>query len=312
MAASPPLVSVHNLTRRFDRRVAVERVSLDLRRGEVVALLGPNGAGKTTTLRLLAGLLAPTEGTIEIEGRPLAGRGAADLHRRIGLLTEAPGLWERLSVEANLLTYARLYGLDDPGPRVNDALARFDLLDRRGDAAATLSKGMKQKVALARALLHDPVVVLLDEPTAGLDPAMARTVRDLVSVMRDEGCGVLLSTHNLDEAERVADRVAVLRQRLLAFETPDALRQKLFGSRVRVEVEGDAAAYVAVARGALGASVEEAGTTLRCAVEHPERQTPALVRALVLAGASIRSVVEERPALEDVYLALLRDDERCR
>ena len=310
MIRSPTaLVAVHDITRRFDGRTAVEHVTFDLRAGEVLALLGPNGAGKTTTMRLLAGLLTPDAGRIEVAGTVLTPRTSPEVRRRIGLLTETPGLWDRLTVEANLLTYARLYGLDDPGGRVRAALERFELSDRARDPAATLSKGMKQKVALARTLIHDPAVVLLDEPTAGLDPAMARTVRALVAELRDEGRAVLLSTHNLDEAERVADRVAVLRQRLLALAAPEDLRRTLFGTHVRVEVVGNAAPWRAVAARVVS-DVEADGSQLRCRVAKAEEDTPALVRALVEAGAPIRRVVEDRAGLEDIYLALVGEDAR--
>jgi ABC-2 type transport system ATP-binding protein len=308
MADPTPLVSARGLTRRFGNRVALEGVSLDLRPGEVLALLGPNGAGKTTTMRLLAGLISPDEGTIEIGGVPLTPHAGPAVRRRIGLLTEAPGLWDRLSVEANLLTYARLYGLDDPGRRVRDSLARFDLMDRRTDFAATLSKGMKQKVAIARALLHDPGVVLLDEPTAGLDPAMARSVRDLVKELRNEGRAILISTHNLDEAERVADRVAVLKQRLIAVESPETLRRRLFGTHVRIDVVGPASAWVEPLRRVLPFEADAEGSTLRCRIEHAEEHVPAIVRALVQAGAAVRAVAEERAGLEDVYLALVEPE----
>jgi ABC-2 type transport system ATP-binding protein len=307
MRPSPvALVNVHDITRRFEGRTAVERVTFELRAGEVLALLGPNGAGKTTTMRMLAGLLAADEGRIEVMGVALSHRTPPEVRRRIGLLTETPGLWDRLSVEANLLTYARLYALDNPAARVRAALDRFELADRARDLAATLSKGMKQKVALARTLLHDPAVVLLDEPTAGLDPAMARSVRTLVSALRDEGRAVLLSTHNLDEAERVADRVAVLRQRLLALAAPEDLRRTLFGTHVRIEVVGDATRWVAAAAQVVSDASAE-GPQLRCRVTRPEDETPALVRALVAAGAPIRAVVEERADLEDIYLALVEE-----
>jgi ABC-2 type transport system ATP-binding protein len=302
---STSLVCARGLTRRFGDRVAIQGVSLDLRPGEVLALLGPNGAGKTTTMRLLAGLIGPDEGTIEVGGVPLTPRAGPAVRRRIGLLTEAPGLWERLSVEANLLTYARLYGLDDPARRVRESLARFDLLDRGADLAATLSKGMKQKVALARALLHDPGAVLLDEPTAGLDPAMARSVRDLVLELRDEGRAILISTHNLDEAERVADRVAVLKQRLIAVESPETLRRRLFGAHVRIDLVGPASPWAEAVRRVLPFDMDADGSTLRCSIEHPDEHIPAIVRALVDAGAAVRGVVEERAGLEEVYLALV-------
>ena len=303
----PPLVAVRSLTRTFDDRVAIQDVSFDLSGGEIVALLGPNGAGKTTTLRLLSGLLTPTSGSIEVDGVALTPASASGVRSRIGLLTETPGLWDRLTVEANLLVYAQLHGLTAPAARVDTLLRTFELADRRADPAGTLSKGMKQKVALARALLHEPSVVLLDEPTAGLDPHMTRTVRGLIEEMRTEGRAVLVSTHNLDEAERLADRVAVLRQQLVAIESPDALRQRLFGSRVRVGFSSEAAPFVAIAADAGVTSVLADGTTLLCALARPADDVPRLVRALVLAGAEIRSVTEEHAALEDIYLSLVGD-----
>jgi len=300
-----PRLVTRALGRDFGSRVAVRDVSLDLHAGEVLALLGPNGAGKTTIMRMLAGLLAPTRGSIEFDGERLEAATSARLRQRVGLLTETPGLWDRLTVEDNLIVYARLHGVDDARQVVVDTLDRFGLADRRRDRAGTLSKGMKQKVALARALLHGPAIALLDEPTAGLDPEMSRSVRDLVVGMKARGQAVLLSTHNLDEAERVADRVAVLRQTLVAVATPDSLRTTLFGDRVRVRFTGPAEKFRAVAHagGATGVVVD--GSELACAVSAPERDVPALVRALVEAGAAIRAVHQERPPLEEVYLSLL-------
>ncbi len=177
---SGAVVRATQLTRTFGARVAVSQLSLTLAAGELVALLGPNGAGKTTTLRMLAGLIEPSHGEVVLQGRPLTAASADSLRQHIGLLTEAPGLWDRLTVRLNLLTYARLYGLPNPHDAVQRALALVGLGDRTRDAAGTLSKGLRQRVALARALLHDPPIVLLDEPTAGLDPASARQVRDLI------------------------------------------------------------------------------------------------------------------------------------
>src|SRR5262245_65065612 len=202
------LLHADGLTRTFGARVAVQDLSLSVAAGEIVSLLGPNGAGKTTTLRMLAGLLAPSHGSISIDGRPVSIERTTELRRSVGILTEAPGLWEGLSVRLNLLTYARLYGLRDPETSVDEALALVDLSDRADESAGTLSKGLKQRCGLARALVHRPSIVLLDEPTAGLDPAAARQVRDLLSRLRREGKAVLVSTHNLAEAEELSDRIA--------------------------------------------------------------------------------------------------------
>jgi ABC-2 type transport system ATP-binding protein len=299
------MIEAAGLTRRFDGRTAVDNVSFTVARGEIFGLLGPNGAGKTTTLRLLAGLITPSAGTATVAGIPLAGSRLAEVRARVGFLTEAPGLWDRLTVRMNLLVYARLYGLKDPATAVTRALALFGLEDRANSPAAQLSKGMKQKIALARALMHDPAVVLLDEPTSGLDPQTARMVRDLILTLRDRGHAVVISTHNLDEAERVSTRIGVLQRSLIALDTPDGLRQHLFGHRVRFRVRGDVPrlAEAAAHLGAREPRVLDDGFTV--ALDDPDDQTPAIVRALVERGAHVLAVVPERAPLEDVYLTLI-------
>ena len=302
-----PLLTASHLTRHFDERLAVDDVSFSLAPGEIFALLGPNGAGKTTTLRMIAGLIAPTSGAVRIDDEPMTPETASRLRGTIGFLTEAPGLWDRLSVSQNLRTYARLHGLDRPDRAVDDALHLFELSDRAAEPAAHLSKGLKQRVALARTLLHNPRIVLLDEPTAGLDPQSAREVRDLILRLRQEGRAVMLSTHNLDEVERVADRVAVIRAKLVALDTPDALRTRLFGARVGIELGAPAERYVVVLRGIGASDVRVNGASLSVGLQ-PGVATPQIVRALVEAGADIISVVSEQAPLEDVYLRLLRED----
>ena len=306
------MIAVSGLTRRFGSRVVVNDVTFEVGRGEIVALLGPNGAGKTTTLRMMAGLIAPTSGTVAIDGVGLTRATGTALRSRIGFLTEAPGLWDRLTVRENLRIYAGLYGLADAERTIDRALDMFELSDRASARTAELSKGTRQKVALARALLHGPTVLLLDEPTSGLDPEVTRTVRRLLEERRAAGCSILVSTHNLDEAERLADRVAVLHERLLALDRPSALRRRLTTGRLIVRVSGDAARFVETARAAVGATsavgagdIAVEGPALLLRVDDPERQTPALVAALVSAGAGILEVRAEMPALEDVYLHLL-------
>jgi ABC-2 type transport system ATP-binding protein len=297
------MIAAAALTRVFGGRTAVDGVSFEVRAGEILALLGPNGAGKTTTMRMLAGLIAPTRGSVALDGEPLTRATANHLRARIGFLTEAPGLWDRLTVHENLRVYARIYGLEDGDVRIARTLARLDLTDHADRRAAELSKGMRQKAAIARALLHDPRILLLDEPTSGLDPAIARGVRELLAERRAAGCAVLVSTHNLDEAERLADRVAVLQQRLLAIDTPSALRRRLTTGRLLVRVTGDPSAFV----GAVGngrAHVD--GAHLVVPLEQLEVETPRVVAALVAAGAQVVEVRPEMPALEDVYLRLVR------
>jgi ABC-2 type transport system ATP-binding protein len=303
------VLTASNLSRRFGDRIALEDVSFTLERGEIFALLGPNGAGKTTTLRILAGLIAPSSGTVAIDGQPMGPESAPQLRSRIGFLTEAPGLWDRLTVRDNLLVYARMYGLPSPRRAVDAALARFEIGDRGDDRAAQLSKGLKQRVALARSLLHDPRIAMLDEPTSGLDPASAREVRDLILDLRAQGRTVLLCTHNLDEVERVADRVAVLSRRLIAIGTPGSLRQKLFAPRVRIVLTQAAESFAVTLRTAGASDIRVDGVVMSVGVANTPLTIPEVVRRLVEAGAGVESVMPEEPPLEDVYLKLLHPDD---
>ncbi|OLD15699.1 MAG: hypothetical protein AUJ01_11665 [Acidobacteria bacterium 13_1_40CM_3_65_5] len=300
------MITARGLTRRFGSRAVVDDVSFEVERSEIVALLGPNGAGKTTTMRMLAGLIAPTSGTVAIDGVQLTRATGTLLRSRIGFLTEAPGVWDRLTVRENLQVYAGLYGLANPNGVIDRALELFELRDRASTRAAELSKGMRQKVALARALLHEPRILLLDEPTSGLDPEITRSVRALLDDRRAAGCSILLSTHNLDEAERLADRVAVLHGRLLALDRPAVLRQRLRTGRVIVRLAGDPAAHLDTARRFdRDAAIDRNTIVLR--LGSADHDTPALVSVLAAAGARIVEVRQEVPALEDVYLHLMGD-----
>jgi ABC-2 type transport system ATP-binding protein len=298
------VIVVEHLTRTFGERVAVRDVSFDVRRSELVALLGPNGAGKTTTMRMMAGLIAPSSGSVHIDGVELSGATAGQLRARIGFLTESPGLWDRLTVRENLAVFAGIHAVADAEGEIRRMLERLGLGDRADTRTAELSKGMRQKVALARALLHRPDILLLDEPTSGLDPEIAREVRDLLLERKASGCAILLSTHNLDEAERLADRIALLQTTLIAIDRPSALRHRLTNGRTTVRLIGSAHDYLGTARTVSPTAAAE-GHVLTAPLPNPERDTPALVRALVEAGAEIVDVRPEEPALEDIYLTLV-------
>jgi ABC-2 type transport system ATP-binding protein len=257
---------------------------------------------------MIGGLIAPTAGSVAIDGRPFTRTSGASLRSRIGFMTETPGLWDLLTVEENLMVYARLFGVRGAPVAVERVLRTFDLWDRRSDRVALLSKGMKQKLALARALVHEPEVVLLDEPTANLDPQMSRTVRDLLRRLREQGRAVVVSTHNLDEIERLADRIALVSRRLIAIGAPAALRRDLFGRRLRVRMlrtHPPLPELAAIAARAGGQDVRIDGVELSMVLESPDRMAPLVVRALVDAGADIREVFDEEPPLEEVYLKLL-------
>jgi ABC-2 type transport system ATP-binding protein len=302
------VLAAHHLVRRFGARTAVDDVSFEVRAGEVFGLLGPNGAGKTTTLRMLGGLIPATSGEVRIDGVAVDRETGPRLRARIGFLTETPGLWDQLTVRDNILIYARLFGIADAIAAVERSLRRFDLWSRRDDRAAVLSKGMKQKVALARALVHDPEIVLLDEPTANLDPQTSRDVRDLLLELRGRGRAVIVSTHNLDEIDRVADRVALISTRLVASGEPSVLRRQIFGRRQMVHLANGSpptASLIAIAERAGAKDVRFEAHGLSMVLDNPDRGVPDVVRALVEAGASVRAVFDEQPPLEDVYLRLI-------
>jgi ABC-2 type transport system ATP-binding protein len=311
------VIVVDGLRKDFRQLTAVHDLSFEVGDGEIFGLLGPNGAGKTTTIRMLAGLIAPTEGTAAVNDHQL-GEGSARIRAITGVLTESPGLHEKLTARQNLGYYGRLYGLT--GARLGDAIDRYlgvvgmtEHADRR---VGGFSKGMRQKIAIARALLHEPEVIYLDEPTSGLDPSAAKTVRDFVATLRELGRSIVVCTHNLDEAERLCDRIAIMHGTLLRVDTPAALRRNGRGPSVRVELNGargpesflDTLAALPYVRGA-----QPDGGALRVELGDAHRETPDVVNALVTAGARITGVGEVAATLEDVYLELVgeagvRDD----
>jgi len=301
-----PAIVARELTRRFGDRLAVDGVCFEVAEGEIFGLLGPNGAGKTTTVRMLCGLLAPSSGDAEVCGLSLASR-ARDVRRLVGLLTEQPGLYDRLSAMDNLVYFARLYGVSraDAQTRLTRLFALLGLTGREKDKAGSFSKGMRQKLALARALVHEPKVVFLDEPTSGLDPEASATVRGLVSEIAGQGRTVVLCTHNLDEAARLCHRVAVIKGRILAMGKPAELAPR--AEIVEIGLEGDAGPVALALRGAPGVSTAEArGDRLHIELADP-KGVPELVSRLVGLGARVRSVQPASRALERMYLELVRD-----
>jgi ABC-2 type transport system ATP-binding protein len=295
------MIETELLTKRFGDHLAVDRLTLHIPAGEVFGFLGPNGAGKTTTVRMLTSLIAPTAGTARVAGYEV---GAADL------LTETPGLYERLSAERNLVIYARLYEVKDVAGQVEKYLRMLGLWARRQDAAGTFSKGMKQKLAIARTLLHEPQVLLLDEPTAGLDPEAAKLVRDFVADLRRQGRTIFLCTHNLDEAERLCDRIAVFKTHLLVVDTPAGLRRRLYGRQIVFHLASPAAPLAdALDQLPYLKEVQVVDNKLVLALDEPETHNPEIIRRLVAAGADIQFVGELRHSLEDVYLQLVSEKE---
>jgi len=309
-APSPTDLAVwsEGLGRRFGERWAVRDLSLELRRGEVFGLLGPNGAGKTTTIRLLAALIGPSAGRARVDGLDLV-READGVRSRVGVLTEAPGLYEKLSAVRNLDFFGKLQGLPTAvrAERIERFLRLFDLWERRHEPTGTFSKGMKQKLAIARALLHDPPVLFLDEPTAALDPEAAAVVRDAIATLRGQGRTIVLCTHVLPEAERLCDRIGFLRTTLLRVDTPARLRTANAEGRVHVRLAASAGTdLLATLRATPGvAAVQVAADGLVAELRNAESDTPTLVRALVAAGAAILEVRREAATLEEVYFEVM-------
>ncbi|HLZ23014.1 MAG TPA: ABC transporter ATP-binding protein [Ktedonobacterales bacterium] len=300
-------IETNQLTRTFGNLVAVDDLTLAISEGTVFGFLGPNGAGKTTTVRLLSALIAPTRGSATVAGYRLGEQNEA-IRRTIGILTETPGLYDRLSAWQNLLFFAEMYDLpaERAAAQVERYLRLLDLWERRGDTVGGFSKGMRQKLAIARALLHEPKLIFLDEPTAGLDPEAARVVRDFIKELRTEGRTIFLTTHNLPEADELCDLIGVFRSRLLHLGTPAQLRTGLFGTGTQVRVAGDAAHWLEAVRTL--SFVQEATASeslLSVSLAHPDEQNPELVRTLVAAGADIRAVEPTSHSLEEVYLELV-------
>ena len=304
------MIRTRGLTRRFDGVTAVDGLTLDVTQGEVLGLLGPNGAGKTTTVRMLACLIGVTSGEATVCGFRV-GVDDQQIRRHIGVLTEMPGLYENLSARSNLQFYAELHGIATPGSAVEKYLRILDLWDRRDESVGGFSKGMKQKLAIARALVHEPELLFLDEPTSGLDPEMTKVVRDFIERLHQEGRTILICTHNLDEAERLCDRVAVIRSRLVALDQPAALRAGLYGRHTAVRLSRiDDRVMGAVRSLSFVRDVKVLDSSLLLSIDDPVRQNPVIIRELVLAGGDVIDVRAQEPSLEDVYLTLMKQERR--
>lgn len=312
------MIEAHGLTRRFGAFTAVSQVSLSVPDGSLLALLGPNGAGKTTTVRMLSGLLAPSEGSALVAGFDVTRQPGA-VRACVGLVTDVPGLFEQMTVPAYLDFFGSIYGMpaEKRAQRITELLTFFELAEHRQEKMVGFSKGMKQKVALARALMHEPTVLFLDEPTSGLDPLSARTVRELIVRLKRENRSIILCTHDLDEAERLADNVAILRQgKIVACDTPERLRARASGEAiVRIEFAAPCPLPLEALhsiddlhapRFLHSAAGTEAADTLEYRTTQPREVNPQALTRLVSAGAQIVSVTCETTTLEDVYASAMQ------
>jgi ABC-2 type transport system ATP-binding protein len=304
------MLVVEQLTKCFGERVAVDGVSFTVDAGEVFGFLGPNGAGKTTTVRMLGTVIAPTSGSALVAGIPLVAANGVEIRHRIAVMPENPGLYLRLTVTENLEFFAGLYGIREPEARIAASLDAVNLRSRADDLCGSLSKGLRQRAGLARALLNDPAVLFLDEPTSGLDPVAARDVHDLIDGLRERGVTVFLTTHRLEEAERLCDRVAILNTSLRTIGRTDELRDRLFRKTLLAATAAPLSDATRVFDGLPGVTGWQSSDTSRyeLTVSDARLAAPAVARALVAAGADILSLAEEQHSLEDVYLELIDDD----
>jgi ABC-2 type transport system ATP-binding protein len=301
-------IEVSHLTKVFGGRTAVSDVSFSVAGGEVFGFLGPNGAGKTTTVRILGTLISPTVGSAIVAGIPVGPDSVAEIRRRIAVMPESPGLYQRLTLAENLEYFARLYDLPRSREGIKAALAVVALADRAHDLTGSLSKGLRQRVALARSLLNEPAVMFLDEPTSGLDPVAAHEVHGMIAGLRDRGVTVFLTTHRLEEeAERLCDRVAIMSTSLRTIGRPDDLRQELFAASLDVTV---AAALAEPGRVFGGLAAVQGWKPAGPPGSGPAGYALIVTDpALAAPGADVLSIAPSRHTLEDVYLELVGDDE---
>lgn len=308
------MIETHGLTKIFKigkgpEIPAVVDLSIEIDQGEVFGFLGPNGAGKTTTVRMLSSLISPTSGTAVINGCRL-GEDDQAIRRSVGILTENPGMYERLSANKNLEIFARLYDVPDVTGQVGKYLQMLNLWERRQDPVGSFSKGMRQKLAIARALLHEPPILFLDEPTSGLDPAAALLVRSFIEDLRDQGRTIFMCTHNLNEADRLCNRIGIFNTSLIALDTPQNLRRKIFGRKVVFHLAAVDPAWMDLIKMTPGVhGVERVEEKLVVEMDQPEIINPKIIRQLAAVGADVLFVGELRHSLEEIYLETMWESE---
>jgi ABC-2 type transport system ATP-binding protein len=309
------VIEVEKLSKAFGSFVAVDSLSFEIKEGEVFGLLGPNGAGKTTTIRMLAGLISPSEGSAKVKGL-VVGKDSLRVRVTVGILTENPSLYERLTALENMNFFAEAYGLTDPKKKqdkIKELLTFFGLWERRNDKVAAFSKGMKQKLAIARALVHEPSVLFLDEPTSGLDPESSKEVRDLIAKLSaHENRTVLLCTHHLEDAEKLCSRVMIInRGKSVIVGTPDDLRNRINSTPiVEIKLKKLDSKIVAASKSVVGVKhvvADESAGKLTVTLGDAESETPELVKTVVESGGLIQEVTVVRPSLEEAYLKLIKE-----
>lgn len=304
------MIETENLTKKFGGLVAVDGVTFKVNDGEVFGFLGPNGAGKTTTVRMLCCLISKTSGDVRISGLEV-GKGSDELRirRLIGLVPDNVGLYEELTAFDNLDFYGKLYDVPEAKRResIRKLLTMLGLWEKRDVAAGTFSKGMKQKLAIARALVHDPEVLFMDEPTANLDPESSKMVRDFIIDLKRERRTIFLNTHNLDEAQRICDRIAILNTKLMAVGAPRELERMAGVKKTVVQLEEVTEQVLAALRKVPVGEMTVEGNSLVIGTNDPEKENPEIVAAIAGAGGRVQYVTSLGSSLEDAYLKLVRE-----
>ena len=304
------MITVENLTRKFKDITAVENISFDIDESEIFGFLGPNGAGKTTTIRMLSTLISPDSGKITINGKDTRSHGEY-IRQITGLLTESPGMYEKISAYDNLKYYSSFYNIPDDrrNKNIEKYLKMFDLWERKDDLAGTYSKGMKQKLALSRALIHEPKILLLDEPTAGLDPESAHMVRNFIDSLKKEKTTVFLCTHNLEEASSLSDRVCIIKKKIIRIATLSELQNGDRGKRVEIVFRDDADKYTKLIKETSQIkNIQTDKNKAMLVIENPETSNPIILKKLVDSGAKIIYFNQIKASLEEIYLDLIRDE----
>jgi ABC-2 type transport system ATP-binding protein len=304
------MIEVKNLTKKFGEITAVDGLTFSVAKGEVFGLLGPNGAGKTTTIRMLCCLISRTSGEARIAGYQIGT--AADslaIRKLIGLVPDNNGLYEELTAYENLDYYGKLYECPEAQrkERIEYFLKMMDLWEKRDQPVSDFSKGMKQKVAISRALIHDPKLLFFDEPTANLDPEASKMVRDFILKLKKEGKTIFINTHNLDEAQRICDRIGILKTKLLTVNTPEQLEKSVWGSRTVIQVEEINDRILAAVRKLNPKDLGVEGNRITLTLADPQKENPDFVQEIVSAGGRIQYVTQLNPGLEETYLKVIQE-----
>lgn len=306
------MIEARNLTRKFGDLTAVDNLTFHIKPGEVFGFLGPNGAGKTTTMRILTGLISKTEGEVRIAGYDVSDESdSLKIRKIVGLLPENVGLYDDLTAYRNLDFYGKLYECSRIERKENIAhfLKLLGLWDKRDVRVGNFSKGMKQKLAIARALIHDPEILFLDEPTANLDPESSKTVRDFILDLKEEKKTIFLNTHNLDEAQRICDKIGIFNTKLMAMGTPQELEESVWSNKTVIELEEVIDTILEALNNLPLSNITTSNNKLIIDVSDPQKDNPILVDAIIGAGGRIQYVTRLSPTLEDAYLKIVRRDQ---